>query len=75
MSGVQIVSVRGYVTSGGGLLDGDDAQEFTFTFECGNWKTDLSDLIADQALAYIEKHFPGEELIETELLGMTAKPS
>ena len=72
--GIQIVKVRGYVTSGGGTLDGDDAQEFTFAFECGNRKANLSDLIHSQAVAYAAEHFPGEELIDTELIGMEAKP-
>lgn len=73
MLGTQIVSVKVYVTSANGTLDGDDAQESTFSFEFGNWKQDLFDAIYDKAQDYVTNNFPTEKLICWDMLGMKRK--
>jgi hypothetical protein len=41
---------------------------FQFSFKCGNWKTPLSDIIHEEARAQAAALYPGEDLIETNLV-------
>jgi hypothetical protein len=68
MTGTRTVTVSATVTSGGGTLDGDQAHVFQFSFKCGNWKTPLSDIIHEEARAQAAALYPGEDLIETNLV-------
>lgn len=68
MTGSHTITVQVIITSNSGKLDGDDAQEFTFTFTCGYWKVPLQDIAYEKAMSEVERRFPGEEIISIDVI-------